>query len=618
MRKNTGKISVLLLAIGWVVCFSCNQKNSTQGTSPERKIGDTVLSQVTAFHRFVADSFLPAVSGGKTNEKDLQRLFLETRLLFKKFEWAAEYFLGATTLMVNGPPVQEVENADLLDPSLARGLDPSGLQVMEELLFPRYDETQKNLLIKQLRLLLSNCEIYQAYFRDHSLSDWRILDATRIEIFRILTLGITGFDNPLTLNSMQESSVSLESLHQVLAHYIRKKKDSGLLKQINNATHYLQKNTNFNTFNRAVFITEYGNKISAGITQLEQHIDRQHVRYNRMLRQDAETLFDSAAFNVDAFAPGPEYFATEQKIALGKRLFYDASLSGPGTRSCASCHQANKAFTDGLVKNMNIHGTKPIERNTPTLINAALQSNLFYDMRALTLEDQVHDVIDNKTEMGGSLLKTVKHLQQNPSYRNLFAAAYPENKTNIIDTFEVMNAIASYVRSLTRLNSRFDEYMRGNKEALTPTEINGFNLFMGKAKCATCHYMPLFNGMLPPKYILSDAEVIGVPASPTDTVIDGDLGWYDIVGVPFFKYAFKTPSLRNIDQTAPYMHNGVYATLEQVMCFYNNGGGIGIGIKLSNQTLSQDSLHLTERETNDIIAFMKSLDSRSSTTSYTY
>lgn len=610
MRKNIGKISALLLAIAGIISFSCNRQNRHQAITPEQKIGDTVLAQVNTLSHFITDHFLPAVSDGKTSEKDIQQLFLKTRLLFKQFEWAAEYFMGATTLMVNGPPVQEVENADLLDKALTLGLDPSGLQVMEESLFPRYDTAQKDQIMKQLTLLQANCKIYAAYFGQHAMSDWRILDAARLEVFRIITLGITGFDNPLTLNSMQESAVSLESLQQVLAYYVGRNQDSGLMRELSAAIRYLQQNKDFESFNRAVFITDYGNKISAGITQLEHQLNLPRIRYNRLLRQDAKTLFDSGAFNVNAFSPGPEYFVTTQKVTLGKRLFYDASLSGPGTRSCASCHQPDKDFTDGLIKNTAIHGKKLIDRNTPTLINAALQSNLFYDMRALTLEDQVRDVINNKTEMGGSLQETVKRLRQNKTYRQLFSAAFSENKKNTIDTFEVMNAIASYVRSLTSFNSRFDQYMRGDEAALTPREINGFNLFTGKAKCASCHYMPLFNGMSPPKYIVSDAEVIGVPASLADTVIDPDLGWYDIIGIPSYKYAFKTPTVRNIDKTAPYMHNGVYSTLEQVMDFYNNGGGVGMGLKINNQTLPKDSLHLTESEIDDIIAFMKSLDSR--------
>jgi cytochrome c peroxidase len=173
-----------------------------------------------------------------------------------------------------------------------------------------------------------------------------------------------------------------------------------------------------------------------------------------------------------------------------------------------------------------------------------------------------------------------------------------------------MNAIGSYVRSLVFLNSRFDEYMRGNRNAMNTAEINGFNLFMGKAKCATCHYMPLFNGAFPPRYMKTEAEVIGVPVSAAKNEIDDDLGRYAIVKVASLKHAFKTPTVRNATRTAPYMHNGVFDSLEQVLDFYNKGGGVGLGMKIDNQTLPFNKLGLTKKETDDIIAFIRTLDSR--------
>jgi cytochrome c peroxidase len=359
-----------------------------------------------------------------------------------------------------------------------------------------------------------------------------------------------------------------------------------------------------------VFITAYGNRITTGITDLALQLKVPVIKYNRLLRQGARTLFDTDAFDLNAYAPGPEFFLSDQKIALGKRLFSDPMISGTGTRSCASCHQPGKAFTDGLKKNTVIGGHAPLKRNTPTLLNAALQPSLFYDLRVNTLEDQVHEVVQDKQEMDGSITAVAHRLWQNKDYRRLFEKAFPEKGRTGIDTFEVMNAIASYVRSLSRLNSRFDAYMRGDKTALDTEEVRGFNLFMGKAKCGTCHYMPLFNGTLPPKYFASDAEVIGVPASPADTAIDPDPGWFNIIGIASFKHAFKIPTVRNAARTAPYMHNGVFATLEDVMDFYNDGGGAGHGLRVANQTLSSDSLHLTQTEIKEVIAFIKSLNSR--------
>jgi cytochrome c peroxidase len=146
--------------------------------------------------------------------------------------------------------------------------------------------------------------------------------------------------------------------------------------------------------------------------------------------------------------------------------------------------------------------------------------------------------------------------------------------------------------------------------AMNQEEINGFNLFMGKTKCATCHYMPLFNGTFPPRYIFVESEVIGVPHSMANTTIDDDMGRYDILHTGAFRHAFKITTVRNAARTAPYMHNGVFKTLQQVMDFYNKGGGIGLGFKIDNQTLPAEKLDLTQKEQDDVIAFVKSLNSK--------
>jgi len=438
----------------------------------------------------------------------------------------------------------------------------------------------------------------------------------------MITLGITGFDNALSLNSMEEASVSLQSLSEVLSRYVPARKTAPLLRQLDAAIAYLRRYPDFDSFDRATFITRYANGISMGIAQLEQDLPGPKIKYNRMLNQQARTLFDADAFNVNAFSPGPEFQVTAAKVALGEKLFYDAALSGTGTRSCASCHNPSLTYTDGLTTPVDLHDpTARLTRNVPTLVNVALQSNYFYDMRALTLEDQVRDVIRNPQEMDHSMAAVIRYLSADALYPSLFTEAFPakgkkESYRKEISEEEVVNALASYLRSLTKLNSRFDAYMRGGDDTrsksdlLSKQELNGFNLFMGKAKCATCHFLPLFNGVTPPKYVTSETEVLGVPVSAADSTLDPDRGYYDIIGVDAYRYAFKIPTVRNIAKTAPYMHNGAFQTLDEVMEFYNNGGGAGLGIDLSNQTLPEESLDLTESEKQDIIAFMESLESR--------
>jgi cytochrome c peroxidase len=227
-------------------------------------------------------------------------------------------------------------------------------------------------------------------------------------------------------------------------------------------------------------------------------------------------------------------------------------------------------------------------------------------MRVNYLEDQAKDVISNKDEMHGSLSDAIAYINRNETYRLLFKKVY--NDEEISET-QLKNSIAAYIRSLVAMNSRFDEFMRGKPGALNQTEIDGFNLFTGKAKCATCHFIPLFNGSNPPLFDKTDAEVIGVPgnADSLHPVLDTDAGKFNLYRVELHRNAFKTPTLRNITLTAPYMHNGVYKTLEEVIEFYNRGGGVGSGLKIENQTLPPDKLNLSEYEKKSLVAFMNSL-----------
>ena len=157
-------------------------------------------------------------------------------------------------------------------------------------------------------------------------------------------------------------------------------------------------------------------------------------------------------------------------------------------------------------------------------------------------------------------------------------------------------------------NSKIDEYFRG-ETTLSESESNGFNVFTGKAKCATCHFIPVYNGTIPPWFNNTESEVIGVPKTNIwkNAVVDEDLGRYNLNQLEPLKYSFKTPTIRNIEKTAPYMHNGVYDKLEEVIKFYELGGGNGIGMNLAYQTLPFDNLQLTPKEKNDLISFMLTL-----------
>ncbi|MEP5634713.1 MAG: cytochrome c peroxidase, partial [Maribacter dokdonensis] len=300
-------------------------------------------------------------------------------------------------------------------------------------------------------------------------------------------------------------------------------------------------------------------------------------------------------------------------INLGKMLFEDAQLSKNNTMSCLSCHNPNLGFTDGLPKSASNKKGFFTARNSPTVINAGYATRYFWDMREFNLEKQVTHVIDDNLEFNTSFDTIIRKLNKNSNYQKLFKAAYGGIVKNDINERSISNAIAAYVNSLKSFNSQFDKYVRNEINEYPESAKRGFNLFMGKGACGSCHFAPIFNGSVPPFYVESESEVLGV-IQGFDSInpkLDEDLGrmknGLKADNYPFFKNSFKTVSIRNIELTAPYMHNGSFLSLEEVLEFYNLGGGAGMGLPVENQTLSSAPLNLSKQEIKDIIAFMESL-----------
>ncbi|HSC40589.1 MAG TPA: cytochrome c peroxidase, partial [Chitinophagaceae bacterium] len=442
-------------------------------------------------------------------------------------------------------------------------------------------------------------------------------DAVMEELYRVLALGITGFDSPLAFQSLPEAKASLESVAFVLHACQPAINAAGVtgsptaLAQLAQATAYIDTHNSFIRFDRTAFITRFLNPLCSWLGKAIRQMGLPANPAKFTLLKKNSHLFDARNLRTDAYLRDDT--ATAAKIALGKKLFYEPGLSANGKRACSGCHQPAKAFTDGLPKALELDGHSLLPRNTPTLWNAALQKNLFYDSRQRFLDRLIMEVMGNEKEMNGSADKAAAKLEGRKDYLALYQKAYPSAGMTMKGE-KIANAIAWYVRTLTSYNARFDQYMRGDKSKMNATEISGFNLFMGKAKCATCHYVPFFNGSKPPDYYYQESETIGVPAT-TDTaypVLDNDPGRYAILPNDFLQHAFKTPTLRNIALTAPYMHNGVYKTLEEVVEFYNKGGGAGLGLSIPNQTLPSTPLQLSATEKKQLIAFLKTLTDVSS------
>ncbi|MFD2719241.1 cytochrome-c peroxidase [Hymenobacter monticola] len=542
----------------------------------------------------------------------LRLAFRRCRLAYKQVEPFTEYFLPATSKLVNGAPVAEVEVEE------TKMFEPAGLQVIEPLLYPSpapaaQDSAARGELRRQVGRLRRQVRALQLAWADQEFTDAHVFDALRQQVFRVVALGITGFDTPLSpAATLPEAAAALAALEAPLRLYATTTNDkAGPLAQLSAARAALQRQPDFAAFDRLAFVRNLANPLGRGLLALERQLDIAPFPGElRALRPEAATLFDTDAFNPDFYTGNRQWFSKSAKVALGRQLFFDPVLSGGGGRSCASCHQPGRAFTDGLALSATLSGGT-LRRNTPTILNAGLQAAQFADMRAPTLENQAIDVVGSRDEMHGSLDAAAGRLARQPRYAAQFRQAFPESEASggpLVSPVRIQNALAAYERSLVRLNAPFDRYVRGDKGAvLDAAAVRGFNLFAGRARCATCHFLPLTNGTAPPAFQDSEAEVLGVPERPGSRRLDPDEGRYVHTKLAPLRHAFKTPTLRNVALTAPYMHNGQYRTLEEVLHFYNEGGGLGLGIAVDNQTLPPDKLHLTPRDVADLKAFLVAL-----------
>jgi cytochrome c peroxidase len=259
---------------------------------------------------------------------------------------------------------------------------------------------------------------------------------------------------------------------------------------------------------------------------------------------------------LELYVPMPEYnVLTRQRMELGRRLFFDATLSADGTVACASCHRPEHAFGDAVPISAGVHGRRGT-RNAPPLLNVAWLRHLAWDGRSGTLEEQVLEAISDTLEMNSSLHQVVERLAAQRAYRRAFDVAYGEP----VSASGVGRALAAFVRTLRSADTPYERFIAGDTAALDPLARRGFRVFVGRARCTTCHSGPL----------LSDGEFhnTGVAAFRGSD----DDGRFRHTGDARDRGAFRTPPLREVARTAPYMHDGSFATLEDVIDFYDAGG----------------------------------------------
>ena len=286
---------------------------------------------------------------------------------------------------------------------------------------------------------------------------------------------------------------------------------------------------------------------------------------------------------------------TEAAIALGRRLFYEPKLSSDETVSCASCHRPEAWFADGLAVARGVGGQLG-PRNTPSAVNAAYNGVQFWDGRAESLEAQAGGPIANPKEMNLPHEACVARLEADPGYREAFAKVYGPGPVTMT---KIVQAIASFERTLLSGNSPFDRYRYGGeKTALSPSAIRGLSIFTDKARgnCSTCH-------TIGESYALfTDGRFHNLGTGMDANGELRDLGRFEQTRAEADRGAFRTPSLRNVARTAPYMHDGRLKTLKDVIDFYIGGGS-------SNPQLDPEirPLTLSAQDREDLLAFLESL-----------
>jgi len=547
-------------------------------------------------------------SEDKISVEKLRETITKTRNSFKEIEFFVAYhYPEFTKTHLNAAPLFHIEAAG----TSSYTLPPEGLQVLDELIYSDEAQNEKEEIKTITNFLYNNYANFYLSALKNGLSNTNNKTLPlRIELIRIYSLGITGFDTPGSLNISEETSHVLSGMKSYIEDedYFKNFKTEKAIQIIENSLLYLAKNTDFETFDRIEF---YKNTIQP----LYEELGKWDGRSDDLNNFSGWNVSNTNFFKSDFFDP---YFYTILKKSedgddvrkLGEKIFYDASFSSNGKMSCASCHLPENAFTDLQVKSVsNVEG-RTVLRNSPTLYNAVFAKRFFYDMRAFYLEQQAEHVIYNKDEFNTNYEEIVKKLSANSDYKTAFSKVFKDKKIN---KQNFSKALSSFVASLYSFDSDFDRFMRNEKQ-ISEDAKKGFNLFMGKANCATCHFAPHFSGLVPPFFNENESEVLGITKQPiqkSPLELDSDPGriqsnvkkensW-------IYENSFKTLTVRNIALTKPYFHNGAFNTLEEVIEFYNEGGGEGLGLPMKNQTLPADKLNLSDEEKKQLISFLNTL-----------
>ncbi|MXS70654.1 cytochrome C peroxidase [Flavobacteriaceae bacterium W22] len=607
------KIVLLFLLISLIGLFSFRKKAETS----YEILYNTNISHLVEEQEKLVQLIKSKNSIDSFSSEDINDEIKQCRKRMKTVDFWIRYFDPVNYKMINGPlPVEwETEVFEKFEKPYRR--DGAGFTLAQ--LYLEEENINKDSLELLIQKSLTATKMYQfAEIKDNLKNPETFYFCNRLFLLNLATIYTTGFECPETENVITEMHDMLSQVKTIYEAY----NESFPKTSISESYLELYKKTikfvenqhkDYTKFNHFVFVRDYINPLFA----LNQQQIVQYGFYSKnnldfTLSNDVKSIFDKNLFfaqNIKGeFSFVKDSGTLRQIDSLGKLLFYDPILSGNNERSCVSCHKSENFFTDNSVTTaLQYNGKNLLERNAPSLVNAPYNHLMMLDGKFLDLKQQGEAVITNPIEMGSTKKEVLEKVLSCPDYKKNFKnilKKLPDHPKEV--KFDhIISALTTYFGKYSQYYSKFDRAMKKN-EILSEDEISGYNLYMGKAQCATCHFAPTFSGIKPP-YIGNEFEVIGVPADKNYRSLSNDKGRYYAHPAKETLHAFRTTTLRNVEKTKPYMHNGAFDTLEEVIDFYNAGGGVGKKLNIPNQTLSSDSLKLSKKETNQLISFLKSL-----------
>jgi cytochrome c peroxidase len=605
--------SVIIIFVITIFCFSFNERHN----KTYNNLYETSLAAFKQQQSSLENTIAAANLSKETDIQAIRQKIAAARLQLKNIDFWLRYFEPLAYKKINGPLPVEWENEvfEKFEPPYKR--EGAGLTVAELYLDEKI--ISKDTLLLLIQKSKTAVKTFEADSITRQLNVYHhFFLANRLFLLNLAAVYTTGFECPDTNNIIPELRSLLSGTKKIYETYNQTFPATQLTKAYLDAyeTTIAFVNTqpaDFSSFDHYDFIKNHVNVLFALNQEFINTYNVTSVNLNDYtLNNNNRSIFDKSLYDPQNTKGVYSLIEDEKTLSeikhIGKLLFYDPILSGNNSRSCASCHKPTQYFTDTTQKtSFQYDNQQHLARNTPTLINSVYNHLLMLDGKHISLQAQGKDVMTNPAEMNSNEKELIKKVLSCKEYKDAFRKLLkltPEEKE--ISLNHIVSAITYYDGSFSRFTAPFDDAMN-NKMQLDQEVKKGFNLFMSKAQCATCHFVPNFNGVKPP-YIGSEFEVIGTPEDTSFTAISIDKGRYTINPASETLNAFRTGSIRNAQYTKPYMHNGVFNTLEEVIDFYDAGGGTGKKLKITNQTLSGDSLKLSTSEKKRLITFIHSLN----------